>query len=62
MLTKEQLHQINILGIEESEIERQIKNFQEGFAFANLSKPATIGDGIIQASEEEIEHLSKAYD
>jgi hypothetical protein len=62
MLTKEQLHQITHLGIEESEIESQIKNFKEGFGFANLAKPATIGDGIIQATDENIESWSKTYD
>ena len=62
MLTEKQLEQIHKLGIDEEQISAQVKNFREGFLFANLARPATIGDGIIQATDSDIESWSKLYD
>jgi hypothetical protein len=62
MFTSKQLKQIEDMGLEEAQVVNQIKNFKEGFAYANLAKPATIGDGIIQASDSDLEQWSKSYD
>lgn len=62
MITDKQLKQIRKLEIEETQIEAQLKYFREGFEPANLSKPATIGDGIIKPNDEEIDSWIKQYD
>jgi hypothetical protein len=62
MLTNKQLKQISDAGIDEQQIASQLKAFKEGFFYANLSKPATIGDGIILASDQEIEKWNQLYD
>jgi hypothetical protein len=62
MLTNKQLRQIQDAGIDEQQVASQLKAFKEGFLYANLEKPATVGDGIIQASDQEIEKWAKLYD
>ncbi len=62
MLTSKQLKQLQNIGIEEQQITNQLRAFKEGFLYANLAKPATVGDGIIQASDQEIEKWTKLYD
>jgi Domain of unknown function (DUF4301) len=62
MLTNKQLEQIRNLGIDEEQIKEQLNNFKEGFLFAELDRPATIGDGIIQASDKDIELWTGIYD
>lgn len=62
MFTEAQLKQIQSLGIDEDQIATQLKFFREGFLYANLSKPAVIGNGIMQASEAEITQWCKLYD
>jgi len=62
MFTKVQQNQLVELGIDELDVLDQIKNFQHGFAYANLSKPATIGDGIFHASDDDIDAWAKQYD
>jgi hypothetical protein len=62
MLTNKQLKQIEDAGIDEQQIASQLKAFKEGFLYANLERPATVGDGIIQASDQEIEKWTVLYD
>jgi len=62
MLNQKQLEQIRNLGIDEEMINSQVKIFKDGFNYANLSKPATLGDGIIKASDKDIEKWTKIYD
>lgn len=62
MLTNKQLEQIQSLGIDEEQVTIQLKNFKEGFLYANLARPATVGDGIIKASDSELENWTKKYE
>ncbi len=62
MLKNKQQEQIHKLGIEEDQINAQLKNFNEGFLYANLARPATVGDGIIKASDKDIDNWTKLYD
>lgn len=62
MFTPAQQKQIEKLGIEAEQIDIQLKNFINGFQYANLAKAATVGDGIFRASEAEIEFWTKIYD
>ena len=61
MFSKSDLGQLEKLGMNISTVETQIENFKKGFPFADLQRAATIGDGIIQLSENEITELDNAY-
>lgn len=62
MFTTEDKSQIHQLGLTLEKVERQLKNFREGFPFLNIQKEATIGSGIFKMSEEEVDKYSKCYD
>ncbi len=53
-------------GISAEKISRQLEYLKKGFAFLEITKPATIGNGIVKLSENEIESLiaksKKAYE
>lgn len=49
-------------GISESQIRAQIQGFKDGFSFIHLSAPATIQNGLLRFSEDEISELTDFYD
>ena len=58
--TKDKL-QIDSRGSQLQAVVNQIENFKSGFPFLHIEKAATVGDGIIQLTDEEIESNIKAY-
>ncbi len=62
MFNEAQLQQIRNHGIQFSDIEKQIENFRKGFDYAQLIKPATIGDGISFFEKKEVIDLAGYYD
>ena len=48
--------QFLLRGISPETIEKQLLHFREGFPYARLAKPATVGDGIFAFSAEEAHH------
>lgn len=54
MLTKEDISQIEEKGITIKEIDRQIELFKKGVPYVNILKPATVNDGILQFSDDDI--------
>lgn len=58
MLTKEDLSFIAPLGITPEQVEKQLEWFKVGFPQLRLAKAATITDGIIKFSSEEIEQFT----
>jgi hypothetical protein len=48
------IEQINARGISSEDIEIQLENFRKGIPHISLVDPATVGDGIIRLSEEEV--------
>jgi hypothetical protein len=48
-------------GISPEKARQQIETFQEGIPFVSLSRAAVVGDGIIQLSSEQQDHLRKHY-
>lgn len=48
-------------GISEEKVEQQLKQFEQGFPFADIRRPATIGDGIARVEEAEKERLIDIY-
>ncbi|MFO7828773.1 MAG: DUF4301 family protein [Bacteroidales bacterium] len=62
MFTEKDIKQIKNQDLTTSDVEKQIKNFFNGFPFLNIEKPATVGDGIIQLDENELIAFRKLYD
>ena len=62
MFTKEDIQQIEARGASIAQVEKQIANFKKGFPWANLVKPAVIGDGILALTPAEIDKLVNRFD
>ena len=54
--------QLESLGISAQQVENQIVQFKNGFAFSDLIAPATIGKGIVRFNENEIKDLVRQFD
>ena len=54
--------QLEVLGISAQQVENQIVQFKNGFAFSDLIAPATIGKGIVRFNENEVKELVKQFD
>jgi len=54
MLTPSDLLQLSARGIRPEEINQQVEYFKQGFPWMNLEKSATIGDGIVRFSSEDL--------
>ena len=52
MLNSLDLEQISRRGMTAYMVEKQIRHFEEGFPFARLVRPATVGDGIMALPEK----------
>ena len=62
MLTQEDKIQLQQKGISESQIERQLKQFREGFPFLRLKAAASVENGILRTSLDEQKHFVKLWD
>ncbi|NLR94993.1 DUF4301 family protein [Flammeovirga sp. SR4] len=49
-------------GITVETVEKQLNYFRTGFEYANIIRPATIGDGIIKLTDEEIDSYVSKYE
>ncbi|WP_430817858.1 DUF4301 family protein [Carboxylicivirga sp. RSCT41] len=61
MLTKNDLDQLKSKAIPQELIEKQLQQFQTGFAYSPLQKAATVGDGIISTTTEEENTFIEQY-
>ena len=48
-------------GSEPAQVEQQFANFEKGFPFADIDRPATVDDGILRLDEEEVAALEAEY-
>ena len=62
MMEKKDLEQLQSRGVTEEQVERQVAQLKRGTAFVNLIRPATIGDGILRMSKEEVETMNWTFD
>ncbi|WP_089355594.1 DUF4301 family protein [Ekhidna lutea] len=62
MFTDKDKQLIKRKGIEESQIEDQLMRFKNGFLPAPLLAPATVENGILLLSKEEVDHYTSNYD
>lgn len=60
--SQKDIKQIQDKGISLEKIEQQLHFFSKGIAKVNLEKSATIGDGILVFSTEEVENLTAFFD
>ena len=61
MFTEQDLLQIKEKGIPLVRIKEQLENFERGFPYADIVRPATPGNGIMVFGDEEIAELEKAW-
>lgn len=45
-------------GISLSVVENQLKQFKDGFKFLKISRPASVGDGILRLTDDEVQQCS----
>jgi hypothetical protein len=62
MLHENDLEQVKARGSDPTLVNEQIQYFIDGFPFLPLSKAATVGDGIIRLSDEEIREKVSLFD
>lgn len=62
MLSPKDLEQIERKGISEQQIEKQLEEFKTGFPFLKLDAAASIGNGIIATSAEDVKRYTDAWD
>lgn len=62
MFTSADEQQLESSGIPIQQVENQINQFKNGFAFSDLTAPARINDGIVKFNENEIKELTRQFD
>eukprot|EP01136_Pigoraptor_vietnamica_P006358 Opistho-1_new@39195 len=62
MFTKNDLNQIQELGIDLETVEQQIQDFTDGFPFMQLQKAAIPENGVTQLSEEKLAEYVALYE
>ena len=62
MLNKQDLEQLQERNVTEEQVERQVAQLKRGTAYVKLIRPATIGDGILRMSPEQVKEMSQAFD
>ncbi|MCC8089492.1 MAG: DUF4301 family protein [Rikenellaceae bacterium] len=62
MFSEKDILQIQERGISVEKIQRQIKNFENGFPYLGILRAATLNDGIKNYSREEVVGLADSYD
>ena len=48
-------------GSEPAQVEQQFANFEKGFPFADIDRPATVDDGILRLDEDQVAELEAEY-
>ncbi len=62
MLSEKDLAQLSKRGITPAELNQQVDFFKSGFPWMNLEKSASIGNGIFQFSEEQLQEFIARFD
>ncbi|WAC10989.1 DUF4301 family protein [Dyadobacter pollutisoli] len=62
MFIEKDIVQINDRGSDIQVVEEQVRYFENGFPFLQLSKAATVGDGIIRLTDEQIAQVITDFD
>lgn len=62
MLNQKDLELLKQKGISPEQVDKFIAQFKSGFPFADIQRPATIGDGILRANEADNQKYTAIYD
>lgn len=62
MFLEKDFSQINELGIDLETVYQQINDFKEGFPFMQLQKAATLNDGVMKLTSEQLESFTALYE
>ncbi|MCF0071805.1 DUF4301 family protein [Dyadobacter sp. CY261] len=62
MFIEKDIQQIHQRGSDLSVVEEQVRYFENGFPFLQLSKAATVGDGVIRLADDEIAQVIGEFD
>ena len=62
MFLEKDFSQINELGIDLETVYQQINDFKEGFPFMQLQKAATLNDGVMKLTDEQLESFTTLYE
>ena len=62
MLSEKDLQQISERNVTEAQVEQQVAQLKRGTAYVKLIRPATIGDGILRMSPEQVKAMNQAFD
>ena len=62
MFSEKDLTLISSKGISLENLNQQLKNFEEGFPFMPLEKPATIGEGILRTTPQQEDMFVRYYE
>ncbi len=62
MFIEKDIQQIKERGSDLSVVEEQVRYFEKGFPFLQLSKAATVGDGIIRLTDDDIAQVISEFD
>ena len=61
-MNKQDLEQIKERNVTEEQVERQVAQLKRGTTFVKLIRPATIGDGILKMSPEQVDEMNQTFD
>ena len=61
-MEKRDLEQLQDRGITEEQVERQVAQLKRGTAYVHLVRPATIGDGIIRMTDDQVKQMTEAFE
>ena len=62
LFSDKDLQQIKSHDLDTDNIQQQIKNFEQGFPFVDIVKPAISGDGVVLCDDKDIEKFTQIYD
>ena len=62
MMNQQDLEQIKERNVTEEQVENQVAQLKRGTAYVKLVRPATLGDGILRMTPEEVESMNHAFD
>ncbi|MEM8524925.1 MAG: DUF4301 family protein [Bacteroidota bacterium] len=62
MFTDKDIQQLQEKGISQEAVQEQLNYFHEGFPFTNVTRAASIGNGILQLSEDSLDYYTTFYD
>ena len=61
-MTKEDLIQLSERNITEEQVNQQVAQLKRGTAYVKLVRPATIGDGIIRMTDDQVQKMTEAFE